>query len=159
MVAGGRSRSPQAHDSACLDFPCVSDYFLLRNTLFLLGKQKFNISSVWSNTTLYQSVRCRKCRKCRYYPQSGDGLSANVGAGPVPARVMDVFPLCADLRRQPRKNPGAPKILVKNPGMDRLHMTASKILSFEKTQIKFGFLLTYSYLCTHYEEMDHRRRP
>jgi len=23
-----------------------------------------------------------------------------------------------------------------------------KVLSFEKTQIKFGFLLTYSYLCT-----------
>ena len=24
----------------------------------------------------------------------------------------------------------------------------SKVLTFEKTQIKFGFLLTYSYLCT-----------
>ena len=28
-----------------------------------------------------------------------------------------------------------------------LSLTSSKILSFKKIQIKFGFLLTYSYLC------------
>ena len=27
-------------------------------------------------------------------------------------------------------------------------LTLSKVLSFEKIQIKFGFLLAYSYLCT-----------
>ena len=38
------------------------------------------------------------------------------------------------------------------------YMKQTKVLLFDKIQILFGFLLTYSYFCTHETGNDIRRR-